>query len=111
MSRLAGFPTNNPHARRLQIRVKGKAVQIVDKETQQLIAGVTNWQVDMQPGRAIAKIEITITDQADIFVSDEVEGSIVDALPALPVRTLAESVHVYREASPEERRQALAELT
>lgn len=45
----------------------------------------------------IAKIEITITDPADIFVSQEVEGSIVEALPVLPERI-------------ERRRQTLAEL-
>lgn len=115
MARLITGAGSTP-ARKLQIRVKGSSIQVVDKETQQLIAGVANWEIrhnlDFQPIANIhdfftdrvkvrAKIEIIITDPADIFVEpDTIDGTIVDAPLALPAPVLVlseESANVFIE--------------
>jgi hypothetical protein len=83
-------PFNTTPPRKLQIRQRKNYIEVVDKETQQPIAGVADWQIDYTLTSVKATIEIVITDPSDIFVgTEEVEGTISDTPPrALPIPIL-----------------------
>lgn len=76
--------------RQLQIReMKGCALAVVDKVTQELLHGVTHVEVKQEinivTGEYTAKatIIIEITDEDDIWPVEIVEGSVSSLLPAI----------------------------